>query len=187
MPNVISSITAEYGRYKALGEAAMAQVSDTEISHARNEGDNSIAALVWHVAGNLKSRFTDFRTTDGEKPWRERDEEFAERTVPREQLLAVWEDGWRALFSALEALNDADLDATVTIRRQPFTIHEALHRSLAHTSYHVGQIVYVAKSIRGAAWQTLSIPKGGSAAANRNPELQAAERHADALSRRAKP
>lgn len=186
MAHLVASIRAEYRRYKALAEAAIAQLNDAEISHGRSEGDNSIAVIVWHIAGNLKSRFTDFRTTDGEKPWRDRDAEFAERTVAREELLQKWEDGWQALFSALETLDDADLDAIVTIRRQPFRIHEALHRSLAHTSYHVGQIVYVAKSIRGGEWQTLSIPKGGSDAANRNPELQAADRHAAELTRRAR-
>jgi uncharacterized damage-inducible protein DinB len=161
--DLIDSITAEYRRYKQLGEGAFAQLTDEELSRAAAD-DNSVAAIVWHIAGNLKSRFTDFQTTDGEKPWRNRDEEFAERTVTRQALVEKWEDGWRSLFAALDALADDKLNDVVTIRQQPLTIHQALHRSLAHTSYHVGQIVYVAKAFRGAAWRSLSIPKGASAA-----------------------
>ena len=162
--DLIESITAEYRRYKQLGEGAFAQLTDPELSQAVSQDDNSVAMIVWHVAGNLKSRFTDFRTSDGEKPWRNRDEEFAERSVSRQQLLDKWEDGWRALFTALDALTDENLHDVITIRQQPLAIHQALHRSVAHTSYHVGQIVYLAKTFRGAAWRSLSIPKGASGA-----------------------
>jgi len=162
--DLIESITAEYRRYKQLGEGAFAQLTDPELSQAVSQNDNSVAMIVWHVAGNLKSRFTDFRTSDGEKPWRNRDEEFAERSVSRQQLLDKWEDGWRALFTALDALTDENLYDVITIRQQPLAIHQALHRSVAHTSYHVGQIVYLAKTFRGAAWRSLSIPKGASGA-----------------------
>ena len=161
---VIESISAEYRRYKQLGEGAFAQVTDADLSQAASAEDNSIAILVWHIAGNLKSRFTDFQSTDGEKSWRNRDEEFASRTVTREQLLARWEDGWHVLFTALDGLTDDDLHKIVTIRQQPLEVHQALHRSLAHTSYHVGQIVYLAKASRGSAWRSLSIPRGASAA-----------------------
>ena len=161
--DLIESITAEYRRYKQLGERAFAQIADDELVRAASSDDNSIAIIVWHIAGNLKSRFVDFQTSDGEKPWRKRDEEFTERTVSRQELLDKWDDGWRALFAALEPLNDDNLNDAVTIRQQPLTIHQALHRSLAHTSYHVGQIVYLAKMYRGAAWRSLSIPKGASA------------------------
>ena len=161
--DLIDSLTAEYRRYKQLGEGAFAQLMDEELSRAAAD-DNSVAAIVWHISGNLKSRFTDFQTTDGEKPWRNRDEEFAERTVTRQALVEKWEDGWQSLFAALDALADDNLNDVVTIRQQPLTIHQALHRSLAHTSYHVGQIVYVAKAFRGTAWRSLSIPKGASAA-----------------------
>jgi len=159
---LIDSITAEYRRYKKLGDGAFAQLSDEELSRAAPD-DNSVAMIVWHIAGNLKSRFTDFQTTDGEKSWRNRDEEFAGRTVSREVLLEKWEDGWRSLFTALDALADDNLNDVVTIREQPLAIHQALHRSLAHTSYHIGQIVYVAKAFRGSAWHSLSIPRGASA------------------------
>ena len=132
--------------------------------------------ICWHVSGNLKSRFKDFLTTDGEKPWRNRDEEFDARSVSRAELLAKWEDGWTALFVALDELSDESLTKQVTIRGQSVSVMEALHRSLAHTSYHVGQIVYLAKEGAGAGWTSLSIPKGQSAAFNQNPDWSEARR-----------
>jgi uncharacterized damage-inducible protein DinB len=166
MNNYVRSLDEEYKRYKALGEAAIAQLSDEQISAPVPGGGNSIAAIVWHVAGNLESRFTDFRTADGEKPWRNRDEEFEVRTVSRAELTEKWERGWRALFDALGSITDADLQARIRIRHQPLRIDEALHRSLAHTTYHVGQIVFLAKQFTGDAWKCLSIPLGGSRAYN---------------------
>jgi uncharacterized damage-inducible protein DinB len=165
MRDFISSVTAEYLRYKALGEAAIEQLDDADLSRA-SSGDNSVATLVWHVAGNFESRFSEFRTSDGEKPWRHRDDEFIPRDATRTQLLEKWNRGWDAVLATLAALADADLNQTVTVRNQPLRIHEALHRSLAHASYHVGQIVYVAKSIRGDRWRCLSIPLGASSAFN---------------------
>lgn len=184
MPTLTSSIAAEYRRYKALGEAAIAQVDESDLSRAPSTDSNSIAVIVWHVAGNLKSRFTDLRTSDGEKPWRKREEEFEDRVVSREELLAKWESGWSVLLAALGELTDEDLHETIVIRGERLALHEALHRSLAHTSYHVGQIVYVAKSIRGATWQSLSIPKGDSDRYNLDPNRQSPERHAAELARR---
>lgn len=166
MRSVIESIEAEYRRYQTLAESAMAQLSDDELAKEPPGFGNSIAVLVWHVAGNLESRFTDFRTSDGEKPTRDRDSEFLSRTPTRGELLSKWASGWSALKGALAPLTDADLSASVTIRTQPLRIDQALHRSLAHTAYHVGQIVYLAKLWRGPAWDTLSIPLGGSAAYN---------------------
>ena len=158
----IDSISAEYRRYKQLGEGALAQATDAELSRYSGPEDNSLAMIVWHIAGNLKSRFTDFETADGEKPWRNRDQEFDQRTVSRGELMKTWEDGWQVLFAALDHLTDERLHRVVTIRQQPLTIHQALHRSMAHTSYHVGQIVYVVKAFRGSAWRSLSIPRGAS-------------------------
>ena len=169
---VIESIRGEYQRYKKLAESAMAQVDEAQLSAAPSGESNSIAMICWHVSGNLKSRFTDFLTSDGEKPWRNRDEEFDARTVSRADLLAKWEDGWKALFTALEGLSDDVLDKVVTIRGQSASVLEALHRSLAHATYHVGQIVYLAKQNSGARWTSLSIPKGQSAAFNSNPSGQ---------------
>jgi hypothetical protein len=169
MRDFVASIQAEYVRYKDLADKALQQVDDAELSRPGPNGNNSLAVICWHVSGNLKSRFTDFLTTDGEKPWRHREEEFDDRAVSRDELTAKWEEGWTVVSSALEALTDADLQRTVTIRGQALRVHEALHRSLAHTASHVGQIIYLAKSLRGAAFTSLSIPRGQSAAYNANP------------------
>ena len=163
MRDLIESIRGEYERYKQLGEGAVAQVQDQELSLSGPNGSNSLAVVCWHVSGNLKSRFTDFLTSDGEKPWRNREEEFDDRAVTRAEFLAKWQEGWGVLFSALDGLTDAHLSETVTIRGQALKVHEALHRSLAHTAYHVGQLVYIAKALRGDAWRSLSIPRRQSA------------------------
>ena len=183
MRDLVTSIEAEYRRYKALGEAAIAHLEDAELAVTDSSASNSIATIVWHLAGNLASRFTDFLTTDGEKPWRDRDAELAPRTVARAELMARWEQGWAALFDALAPLLDADLARVVTIREQPLRVHEALHRSLAHASYHVGQIVYIAKARRGDDWRYLSIPPGQSAAYNRAPSQETPKAHAASLTR----
>ncbi len=178
---ILQSIIAEYRRYKALGDGALAQLKDVELSQPGPNGGNSIAVQVWHVSGNLASRFTDFLTSDGEKPWRRRDEEFIQRTVSRPELLKKWEDGWGVLFNTLNALTESDLKKTVTIRSQPLLVYEALHRSMAHAAYHVGQIVYVAKGFRGKDWSYLSIPPGGSQAYNQQPTLDKPNSHAKAI------
>ena len=136
---------------------------------------------MWHIGGNLASRFTDFLTSDGEKPWRRRDEEFLQRTVTRAELLEKWNSGWSALFTALSELTDDHLRKTVAIRGQSFEVHDALHRALGHISYHVGQIVYLGKSLRGDSWTCLTIPLGASEAYNRNPTLQDPSAHAAAM------
>jgi hypothetical protein len=184
MSTLIESIRAEYTRYKALGEGAIAQVSDAQLGEVAGPAGNSITTIVWHLSGNLTSRFTDFLTSDGEKPWRKRDEEFVSRDVTRDELLRRWEDGWQVLFGALELLSDADLTRTVTIRQQPSLVHEALHRSLAHASYHVGQIVFLAKALRGEGWRYLSIPPGKSQAYNQAPTNEKAAAHAATINKR---
>jgi hypothetical protein len=181
---LIESIEGEYARYKALAEGAFGQVQDGELSTDHGDGANSIAVIVWHLSGNLKSRFTDFLTTDGEKPWRIRDEEFVDRTASRQELLAKWEEGWTTLFNTLADLTDGDLAATITIRQQPHTVAQALLRLLAHASYHVGQIVYIAKVLRGQEWRSLSIPRGASDTYNRNPGSETPQRHAAGLNER---
>jgi uncharacterized damage-inducible protein DinB len=177
----VEAIADEFTRYKALGEAAIAQLGDEELVATASDGGNSIVAIVWHLAGNLESRFTDFRTTDGEKPWRDRDDEFVLRTVTRSELLEKWERGWRALLGALGEISDADLLATITIRRQQLRIDQALQRSLAHAAYHIGQIVFLAKQIRSGGWRCLSIPLGGSAAHNARGADESAKAHARVL------
>jgi hypothetical protein len=183
--SIVQSIESEYKRYKALADAAIAQVTDEELVAAAPGGGNSIEMMVRHIAGNLQSRFTDFRTSDGEKPWRNRDEEFEAAALDRRALLEAWETGWKALFGAVSELGDGDLAETVTIRRQPLRIDEALHRSLAHAAYHVGQIVFLAKAMRGNAWRCLSIPRGMSEAFNRKAAsgMQTAAAHADWLTK----
>ena len=179
--SVIQSLLDEYKRYKALAEAAIAQVGDEELGHPGHDGGNSIEMLIRHIAGNLKSRFTDFRTSDGEKPWRHRDDEFESAALSRTELMQLWDDSWDVLFGELEELSDADLSATVTVRRQPLRIDEALHRSLAHAAYHVGQIVFMAKAMRGGGWRTLSIPKGKSEEYNQKGARESAAAHAEHL------
>jgi uncharacterized damage-inducible protein DinB len=169
MRQIVGSIESEYRRYKRLGEGAIEQLSDERLSRASSSGGNSVAALVWHISGNLVSRFTDFLQSDGEKPWRDRDAEFLHRTVPRAEIREKWEKGWTVLFRSLADLDDERLHAVVKIRGVPYSVHEALHRSLAHTSYHVGQIVFLAKAFRSGEWRHLTIPPGGSAAYNENP------------------
>jgi hypothetical protein len=169
MRDIISSIEGEFRRYKKLGEESIAQLRDEELVRSGPGGGNSIAVLVWHLSGNLKSRFTDFLTSDGEKPWRSRDEEFEPRSVSRAELSAKWNEGWDILFATLKSLSDADLTRTVVIRRETFKAHEALHRLMAHAAYHAGQMVYLAKSLRGPDWKCLSIPLGKSQGFNRSP------------------
>ena len=169
MRRIVGSIEGEYRRYKTLGESAIEQVADEQLSAVSSSAGNSIATLVWHISGNLASRFTDFLESDGEKPWRERDSEFLHRTVPRAELREKWEKGWTILFRSLAGLDDERLHAVVKVRGVPLSVHEALHRSLAHASYHVGQIVFLAKAFRGSEWRYLSIPPSGSAAYNENP------------------
>jgi uncharacterized damage-inducible protein DinB len=178
---IIESIRGEFIRYKALAEAAIAQAADAELVHQPAAGGNSIATICWHVSGNLASRFTDFLTTDGEKPWRRRDEEFLPRQVTRAELLAKWEAGWAVLLGALSGLSEERLGDTITIRGQALRVDEALLRSLAHTAYHAGQIVLLAKTFRADAWRSLSIPPGQSDAANQRPAHQRPEEHARAL------
>jgi hypothetical protein len=178
----IAAIEAEYARYKALADGAMQQLSDAQLHTApAPDGSNSVVVICWHVSGNLTSRFTDLLTTDGEKPWRAREEEFATRTVTRDELTAKWEAGWKVLTGTTAELTDADLERTVTIRQQPLTVFEALLRSLAHVSYHVGQIVFSAKAMRQGTWSYLSIAPGKTAEYNRNPTHDKPAAHASAI------
>ena len=169
MRTVLSSLESEFRRYQRLGEESLRQL-DGEALVRQPPGDgNAVAAIVWHIAGNLRSRFTDFLTTDGEKPWRDRESEFALRAVTPADVRAKWDEGWSVLQQALGALSDEDLSKTVIIRGQSLSVLDALHRSVTHTAYHVGQIVFLARSLRGKRWEWLTIPPGQSDAYNRNP------------------
>jgi uncharacterized damage-inducible protein DinB len=152
--------------HKNIADRAVAQISDEALRRALDENTNSIAVIMKHVGGNLRSRWIDFLTSDGEKPSRNRDDEFVDTFTSRQEVLDAWEAGWAAVFGSLEALSEADLDRTVTVRGEPHTVALATERSLAHTSYHVGQIVLLARHWAGEQWETLTIPRGGSAAHN---------------------
>jgi hypothetical protein len=156
-----------FAYYKKLAERAMDQLTDEQLFATLDGEANSIAIIVKHMSGNMLSRWTDFLTTDGEKPTRNRDGEFEAPPATRAALLATWESGWACLFSALEPLTDADLTRTITIRGEAHSVMQAINRQLAHYPHHIGQIVLLAKHFAGDRWQTLSVPRKGSAEFNR--------------------
>ncbi|HKO04938.1 MAG TPA: DUF1572 family protein [Candidatus Acidoferrales bacterium] len=163
----IAATTRELRSLKRAADRAMVQLTDEQFFAALDPESNSIAVLVKHLAGNMRSRWSDFLTTDGEKPFRRRDDEFRiEAADTRASLAERWEEGWKILLGTLEALSPADLERTVTIRTEPYTALGAVQRSLAHYSDHIGQIILLAKYFAGAKWQTLSIPRGKSEEAN---------------------
>lgn len=148
--------------YKTLGERTFAQLEEKDFHFTPNDESNSIAVIIRHLHGNMLSRWTNFLTEDGEKPDRDRDTEFMAPVLGKEALVALWEEGWDRLLSALGSLTEADLQKTITIRHEPLIVVDAINRQLAHYPHHVGQIVYIGKMIRDGAWQSLSIPKGAS-------------------------
>jgi len=158
---------ALFAHYKRMGERAMTQVSDEQLFTAIDPEANSIAIVVKHMAGNMLSRWTDFLTTDGEKPTRNRDQEFENPPATRAELMAIWEAGWNCLLSALAPLTDADLGRTIAIRGEAHSVMQAINRQIAHYPYHVGQIVLLAKHFACEKWQSLSVPRGKSADFNR--------------------
>jgi hypothetical protein len=163
--------------YKTLGEGAISQVSDEQLLTILDPEMNSIALIIKHMAGNMRSRWTDFLTTDGEKPDRNRDNEFLQPPSDRKTLLKTWERGWSVLFTALEPLSDDDLARTVKIRGEPHSVMQAINRQIAHYAYHVGQIVLLAKHFRRSDWKSLSVPRRQSADFNRRVETgQASQR-----------
>lgn len=162
----IDATMSSYRANKGWADQAIGQVSDDNLHVALDANTNSIAVIMKHVAGNLLSRWTDFLTTDGEKPWRNRDDEFVDTFTSRAEVLAHWERGWQQLFNSLSALTPDDLGRTVTIRGEPHTVALATQRSLAHTAYHVGQIILIARVLAGDHWQTITIPRGASASFN---------------------
>lgn len=167
LQNVLDESVNAFLSYKTLAEKAIAQVSEEEFFKLIDPEANSIALIVKHIGGNLTSRWTDFLTSDGEKPTRNRDSEFNEtKTDTRENLLELWENGWKTLFDSLNSLKVKDLSKTVTIRTEEFTVFKAIARSLTHTSYHIGQITLLAKHFRSAEWEVLSVPKNKSAEFN---------------------
>lgn len=166
--------------YKQLAEKALAQIDDEQLSWQANEDSNSVITIMKHMWGNMLSRWTDFLTTDGEKPWRQRDAEFENETFDRATLMKKWEEGWLCLFNALDSITDDDLERIIYIRNDGHTILEAINRQIAHYSYHVGQIVYISKLRTNKEWQSLSIPRNKSAEYNAGKFSQEKEtRHFD--------
>lgn len=159
----LEEISRQLRGHKRMAESAMAQVESKDFFHAIDSESNSVAVLVKHIAGNARSRFTDFLTADGEKPDRFRDREFEiVANTTREEVMRWWEEGWSTIFSTLDSLKPEDVSRTITIRQEPHTVMQALNRALAHYAQHIGQIVFLSKHLRSEQWQTLSIPRGKS-------------------------
>jgi len=166
--NITANFIRVFGTYRAMAEKAMAQLqNDEEWFFTPGEESNSVAVIVKHMSGNLRSRFTDFYTSDGEKPDRNRDSEFITDQDTAQGLKESWDNNWRILEDLLQQMQDSDLERTVYIRGEAHTVFDALQRQVAHYAYHTGQIVYLAKMIRNTGWKTLSIPRGGSEAFSR--------------------
>ncbi|MEL6720194.1 MAG: DUF1572 family protein [Bacteroidota bacterium] len=164
--NYLTSITKQFQYYKMLGDRTFEQLTEAELFWQPSEDSNSIAIIIKHLHGNMLSRWTNFLIEDGEKEWRNRDDEFVDDLETKENLLAKWEEGWTCLFTALDNVNETNFEQLIYIRNMGHTITEAINRQLAHYSYHVGQITFLGKLIKGTAWQSLSIPKGQSKAYN---------------------
>lgn len=157
--NYLDSVKKQFSYYKMLGEKAIDQLPDDKLFWQCNEESNSVASIVKHLSGNMLSRWTDFLTTDGEKDWRNRDEEFENDMQTRDAVLDKWNSGWNCLFNALNSLTQDDLKKEIFIRNEPHMVIEAINRQLAHYPYHVGQIVFIGKMICGSNWKSLSVPK----------------------------
>lgn len=164
--NYLNSVIKQFEYYKMLGEKTMMQLSDDQLFWQYNQESNSIGLIVQHLSGNMLSRWTDFRTTDGEKEWRNRDAEFENQIMDRSSLLLLWNQAWSCLFDALNSLSDDELDHEIYIRNQGHSIVEAINRQLAHYPYHIGQLVFIGKMLCDNSWKSLSIPRGNSQAFN---------------------
>lgn len=174
---ILSAIINAFEANKRMAERAVEQVPDDKLDAALDPNTNSIAVIMKHIAGNLISRWTDFLTTDGEKPWRNRDSEFVHSSGSRAELLEAWERGWACLLTTLRSLKPEDLGKTVLIRGEPHSVPLALERSLGHTCYHIGQIVQVARIHAGEKWNTLTIPRGSSESFNKRHWGQTGKSH----------
>ena len=162
----LESIKKLFEYYKMLGEKTFVQLDEKELFWKYNEESNSIGTIVKHLWGNMRSRWTDFLTKDGEKEWRNRDAEFENDIKDKTELLSKWNEGWDCLFMGFNELTDSDLSKVIYIRNQEHTVAEAISRQLGHCAYHIGQIVYIGKMIRDNKWNSLSIPKGKSKEVN---------------------
>jgi len=162
MSSYLSSTIKQFQYYKSLGDKTFEQLSFEELKSTPNTNSNTISIIVKHIVGNMLSRWTNFITEDGEKSWRHRDQEFEDTYTSKEEMILDWEKGWMCLFNAIHPLTEEDLESVIYIRNQGHTVTEAVNRQLAHYAYHVGQIVFLGKLIKGNDWVSLSIPKGES-------------------------
>ena len=162
MENYLESVVKQFEYYKSLGDKTCDQLTFEELQWQSSEDSNSISIIVKHIVGNMLSRWTHFLTEDGEKTWRQRDSEFEDTYTSKEDLIAAWESGWFCLFNALKPLNSNDLEHIIFIRNEEHTVTEAINRQLTHYSYHIGQIVFLGKLLKGNQWLSLSVPKGNS-------------------------
>lgn len=176
MNTYFTQIKKEFRYYKMLGEKTFNQIPSEKLFWRANDQSNSIAIIVQHLSGNMRSRWTDFFTTDGEKKWREREAEFRIVITSKTEMISVWNKGWNCLFKALDQLSQNDLDRTIYIRNMGHTVREAIHRQLAHYAYHVGQIVFLGKLIADENWSSLSIPVGESDRYNQEKFAEPKER-----------
>jgi len=166
MVTYLNSVIKRFEYYKTLGERTFDQLTDEQLFWCYNEESNSIATIAKHISGNMLSRWTDFLTSDGEKPWRNRESEFENDIKNRGELLVLWNKGWDCLFNALNSIGADDWQTTIYIRSEPHTVVDAINRQLAHYPYHIGQIVFIGKMLAGSSWNSLSIPRGKSEAFN---------------------
>jgi Protein of unknown function (DUF1572) len=164
----LRSIKTTLEKYKIMGDKTFAQLEENDFHFSLDENSNSIAVIIQHISGNLLSRFTDFLTSDGEKPDRKRDMEFEEQKLAKPELMERWNKSWKILFDSVNNLTNEDLLKTIYIRKEALSVVEALNRSITHTASHIGQIIFIAKHIKKDSWKTLSIPKGKSAAFNKS-------------------
>ena len=164
--NYLESIERQFKYYKRLGDNTFEQLENENIHWQFNQESNSIAVIVKHLVGNMLSRWTNFRNEDGEKKWRQRDTEFIDTYTSKDELILAWENGWNCLFNAIKPLKEKDLTEIIYIRNQGHTVLEAINRQLCHYSYHIGQIVFIGKLIKGDRWKSLSIPRNQSSTYN---------------------
>lgn len=168
MKEFLTSTRKLFQHYKSMAEKAIAQLDDEQLNWRPNDSSNSIAIIVHHLSGNMLSRFTDFLTSDGEKPWRDRDAEFETGYTSRAEMMEAWDKGWTVVFGAVDSVKPEDLDKIIYIRNEGQTVVEALQRQLAHYASHIGQILYIGKTLKGDEWKSLSIPKGQSKGYNQD-------------------
>lgn len=168
----LQSVIKRMKNYKGLAEKTFEQLEEKDFHFQPNEESNSIAIIIQHIAGNMLSRFTNFLSEDGEKEWRQRDDEFEIHQYSKQQVINIWGKGWKCFFDLLESLTEDDLLKTIYIRNEPLTVMDAINRQFAHYSYHIGQIIFIGKIIKGDKWKSLSIPKGKSQEYNKSKDVK---------------